>query len=208
MAEKFLEDFPITNSVMDFFAPKNWGRAQKNKDVWGKMESVSLGQLDAVYGEEGLAKVVVKANLAGIYSMGMNREMMNQQTADVTADLFVARYGYECTPYQMLIYFGGYLTDYKGTYQNYDVQDILMQFSKKFVPWMVQKKGVKEVKEVQKKVAEGPTGTEGLKAYLRIKLAKGENLRDGGLWRFGFINEAIVEEIENEAMAVKYSGGF
>lgn len=197
IAEKFLNAYPTISAVYDNFAPLKWGQAQRMKDDLAAKECITLGMLDTVYGVQGAAKMVVKVNLGGIYSLGMNREVMNQQTADMAADLFVARYGNECTMYAMMIYFSGYLMDYKGTYQNYDVQDILLQFSKKFLPWYRLKQGMKEPKQ-DVKVPEGPCGKDGLMVYLRMKFRRGENLREGGLWDNGFIDEEMVSRIEVE----------
>lgn len=196
IAERFLKDYPTISAVYDSFAPLQWGKAQRMKDDLATRECITLGMLDTVYGVQGAAKMVVKVNLGGIYSLGMNREVMNQQTADMAADLFVARYGNECTLYAMMIYFSGYLMDYKGTYQNYDVQDILLQFSKKFLPWFRMKQGVKEPKK--EKEPTGPCGKDGLMVYLRMKFRNGENLREGGLWDNHFIDEEIVAQIEDE----------
>lgn len=197
-AEEFLRHFPTISNVYDYFAPQNWGKVQKRKDELAVARCVTLGQLDDVYGVEEAAKTVVFNNLVGVYSMGMNRELMNKQTADTAADLFVARYGGECTMFAMMIYFSGYLMDYKGTYANYDVQDILGQFSKKFLPWWRQKQGMSK-KPAPEPVREGPKGAEGLKDYLMMKLARGEDLRSGGLWDHGFITEETVREIETYA---------
>jgi len=199
--ESFLKDFPTITKVYEYFAPMNWGKAQKLKNELAVKSCITLGQLDVVYNVEGAAKMVVKVNLGGVYSLGMNRELMNQNTADMVADMFVARYGDECTMYGLMIYFSGYLMDYKGTYANYDVQDILLQFSKKFMPWWRLKQGTPMAVEKKKDEYGGPTGLEGLKCYLRVKYRNGENLREGGLWDHGYVNEELVSQIEAEMRA-------
>ena len=206
-----MKDYPTSGNVLMVFAPVNWGKAQKKKDDLAKRDCITLGQLDMVYGEDGLAKMVVKNNLTGVYSMGMNREMMNQQTADITADLFVSRYGNECTMYALMIYFSGYLTDYKSTYLNYDVQDILLQFSKKFRQWWVQKMGTGE-KKVEVDVPTGPCGIEGMMVYVKQKYntylqkkAAGDedadeyDLHSGGLYKYGFVTDEIIDRVMIEA---------
>lgn len=203
LIENFLKEYPTISEVYKTFAPGSWGKAQKKKNDLAVKPCITLNMLEDIYGEPDAAKTVVLNNFVGVYSMGMNREIMNRQTADTAADLFVARYGKECTMYALMIYFSGYLMDYKGTYANYDVQDILGQFSKKFIPWWRQRQGMGN-KPVQEKPREGPKGVEGLKDYLKLKLARGEDLRSGGLWDNGFVTEAMVQEIE----AYAASGAF
>ena len=179
------------------FSPKNWGKAQRKKDELAKRQCITLNQLDDIYGVDGAAKLVVKANLGGVYSLGMNREVMNQNTADMASDLFVARFGKDCTMFALMIYFSGYLMDYKGTYSNYDVQDILLQFSKKFLPWFRQKQGVKEMKSGEV-MNDGPKGLDGLMVYLMAKKRNGEDLRSGGLYRLGYVTEDIIQDVERK----------
>lgn len=192
----FMKDYPNISFVYEAFAPSQWGKTQRMKEELAVKPCITLGQLDDLYDVPGAAKMVVKANLGGVYSLGMNREMMNQQTADMAADLFVARYGNECTMYGVMIYFSGYLMDYKGTYMNYDVQDILLQFTKKFLPWYRVRQGKKEVKVEE--VPSGPCGLDGLMVYLRMKYNRNENLREGGLWDNGFVTEEMVTKVEIE----------
>lgn len=198
-----MKEYPTISMVYESFAPLNWGKAQRYKNDYAKKSCVTLAVLDDIYEVPGAAKMVVKANLVGVYSLGMNRELMNQQVADMAADLFVARYGNECTLYGLMIYFSGYLMDYKGTYLNYDVQDILLQFSKKFLPWW-RSKQVNEVKK-EPEVKSGPVGFDGLMVYLRKKYASGENLREGGLWSLGFVTEKMVLDVEAEMSQNKES---
>jgi len=195
-----MRSYPTISDVYTAFCPKNWGKAQRSKNELAQRPCITLGQLDDLYGVKDAARIVVKENLGGIYSLGMNRETMNQETATTVADLFVARYGGECTMFALMVYFSGYTMDYKGTYANYDVQDILLQFSKKFLPWWRQKQGMAaEPKAVE--VPTGPCGMEGLKVYLRDKAYRGEDLRSGGLYARGVVNEALIQEVEAEIAA-------
>lgn len=193
LAEKFLQQYPITNDVLQEFVPLNWGRYQKNRERYAKEECLPLGCLDEAYGEDGLARMVVKVNIGGIYSLSVNKIPLNDENLNTVADLFVARHGMECSMWAMMVYFSGYVMDYKGTYAPFDYQDIIMQFSKKFLPWWRQKQGVKKQPE-KVEVRQGPVGHEGLIYFLIEKYQRGEDLRTGGLWDNHFIGEKDIEE--------------
>lgn len=91
--------------------------------------------VDEVYHTEGAAKNIVRGQFLGIYALSTAKDPYNTQSSNLSADLFIARYGHSCSLYDLQLYFGSYLTDFKGTFSPFDVQDILLQFSRKYIPW-------------------------------------------------------------------------
>ena len=131
----------------------------------------------------------------GIYSLTTSRESYNQQASDMAADIFIAKYGHECKLYAMMLYFGNYLTEYKASYAQYDVQDILRQFGK-FLPRWRQRLAENEQPQQVKEAAQ-PVGIEGLKVMMRNRLYNGETveqLKDGYLYSAGIMTEAMIAE--------------
>ena len=76
----------------------------------------TLAMVDALYDKEGTIQRIVRGMFTGMYSLTTSREPLNQQASDMAADLFIAKYGHECTLYAMMHYFGNYLTEYKASY--------------------------------------------------------------------------------------------
>lgn len=193
--EEFRQSFPSIGDVYRFFSPSMWGYVQSHKEECATRPCITISQVDDVYGVVGGARWIVKEQITGIYSLGMNREPMNTKAQDLAADLFVSRYG-SSTLYALMVYFSGYLTDYKSSYASYDVQDILQQFGKKFLPQWRTKTGV-PVERV-KSDAGRPVGREALLLYLRKKAESGEDLRSGGLYEFGYVTEDTIREVEQQ----------
>lgn len=94
-----------------------------------------LKHLDMVYNHKGLAKQVVKNNMIGVYSASSATYQYKDDVMNMVADMFIAKYGGELNLYAMMLYFANYLLEYKGTYKEFDMQDVLQQCGKKFLPW-------------------------------------------------------------------------
>ena len=154
---------------------------------------ILLMHVDEIYNCEDAAKRIVKTQLVGIYSVGTAKDMLNPTTADLAADLFIANHGHRCTLYQLLLYFAKYVSDFKETRSTFDVQDIIQQYGKKFLPWW--NSIVPEKKEEPVK-SNKPKGQAALDEYLKSKAARGEDLRTGGLYELGWVNEDTIKHIE------------
>lgn len=128
--------------------------------------------------------------------MSTAREAMNTQAANLAAELFVAKYGNQCTLYALMIYFGGYTTEYKSSFSAFDIQDILMQFSKKFLPsWRQRLAGVSEPNDAED--ADEPKGIDALYLMLRTRIREGvsiESLKNGYLYKSGIINDKMIAD--------------
>ena len=112
-----------------------WSHALMHIDECLTYPCISLAQVDDAYNAPGTAKNIVRGHLIGIYSLSTAREKYNEQAADLASNLFMAKHGKLCTLYDTMLYFGDYLMTYKQSLSAYDVQDILLQFGRRYLPW-------------------------------------------------------------------------
>lgn len=195
--EQFLEKFPSTEKLIRFFAPSMWGYCLQHIDDCVNQPCITLSQVDAVYNQFGVAQNIVKSQFVGIYSLSTAREELNQQAANLATDIFISKYGNECTLYGLMLYFSGYLTEYKASFSQYDVQDILQQFSKKFLPWWRNKVGIAKTEDQEPVKERGIS----IQQMLRIWVQEGrtdEDFRNGGLYRTGQITDAMIRKARKE----------
>lgn len=182
------------------FSASNWGYMLSHMDECMKSPCITLSQVDAVYKTEGVARELVKNQLVSIYSMSTAKEPYNQGAAVMAADVFIAKYGHKCTLYAMMIYFANYLTEYKSSYSQYDIQDILQQFGKKFLPWWNSRAA--RYQEKKDEDAGKQVGRPALVSWFARRLLEGEtvdDLRKSSLYEMGIVSDKDIDE------AVKYA---
>lgn len=132
---RFKTLYPYESDVLGKFSPSNWARAVENQEKCYSAPCVMLKHLDRVYNHNGLAKLVVKNNMIGVYSASSATYQYKEDVMNMVADMFIAKFGGELNLYAMMLYFANYLLEYKGTYKEFDMQDVLQQCGKKFLPW-------------------------------------------------------------------------
>lgn len=192
--EAFRGHFDTTQKLFNVFAPSNWGYMISHLDECLKSPCVTLSQVDAVY-RDGVAKQIVRNQIAGVYSLCTARDQYNSSGIDMAADIFIAKYGHECTLYAMMVYFGNYMTEYKQSYAQFDIQDILQQFGKKFLPWWRQRL---EPERPKTETTAKLTGMDALYRMLADRLLDGQTLddiRQCSLFRWGFVKEEDLPKI-------------
>lgn len=195
--DKFRQKFPDVTKLYNFFAPTMWGYAIAHTKECLTYPCITLRQVDEIYHCGGVAQNIVRNQLVGLYQMTTAKEQYNSNAANIAADLFIAKYGHECTLYDIMLYFGNYITEYKSSFAQFDMQDILLQYNKKFLPWKRMCIGQQqdEVPKLENNVAKGK---DGLEAWLRKSISDGEDVRKGGLYSMGIVTEADVQRIEKE----------
>ena len=181
--------------LYNVFSPSRWGYMLQHLDECMRTPCITLSQVDAVYKTEGVARELVKNQLVAIYSMSTAKEPYNQGAAVMAADVFIAKYGHRCTLYAMMIYFANYLTEYKSSYAQYDVQDILQMFGKKFIPWWSAKAARYQEK------TEGDNGKlvgkPALISWFARRILEGEttdDLRKSALYEMGIVSDKDIDE--------------
>lgn len=192
--DAFRKHFDTSQKLFSVFSPSNWGYMISRLDNCLHSPCVTLAQADAVY-QAGVAKQIVRNQIAGIYSLCTARDQYNSNGIDMAADLFIAKYGHECTLYAMMIYFGNYMTEYKQSFAQFDIQDILQQFGKRFLPWW----RMRQEPERPKAESTGKlTGTDALYRMLADRLLEGQTLddiRQCSLFKWGFVKEEDLPRI-------------
>lgn len=201
--EAFRTHFDSVEKLTRVFAPAKWGAMIAKRESCIKSPCITLAQIDEVYHTDGLAKQIVRNQFVGVYSMCTAKDPYNTNSLEIAADLFIAKYGKQCTMYAMMMYFGNYITEYKSSFAQFDMQDILQQFGKKFLPWWnSQQEDPSQYKE-QKQLESGLTGRDALVQLLASRLQNGEtldDLRNSNLFKLGFCKEEDLAEIQKIAM--------
>lgn len=203
--EKFTKTFPSIERIFNFFQPTRWEYVLRHTDECLTFPCVALADIDETYHTERAAQRIVQSQFIGVYSLTTAREQYNEQASSLAAEMFVGRYGHACSLYDLMLYFAGYLTEYKQSYRQYDVQDILIQYSRKYLPWKrmrlqltdstpnTETKGIPLDQVILKWVREGRTD---------------ESFREGGLYHIGIITDQMIEKARNQQSAELASGCF
>ena len=193
-AEMFKMQFPWER-VCTFFVPSMWGHIISHMDEYKMEPCVTLNFVDSLYNVKDGAKWLIKTNMTKIYSLSMSKEPFAEENADIAADLFIGKYGSQCTLYMMAIYFGSYLSDYKSQYASqFDIQDILKQFREQFLPIWGRTLDNKEVITDDKGHPDRMRGDEALQEWLYREIEKGNDVRTGGLYRLGIVTDKMIAE--------------
>ena len=189
----FKAKFPTVEKLYRFFAPVNLAYAIAHEQECVTEPCITLKRVDEAYDTQGCAQNIIRTLIVGVYSMSTAREPLQQDAANNAAALFVAKFGNECTLYGAMLYFGNYLTEYKSTFAQFDVQDILQQYGKKFVPWWRQRLS-RVANESTQRAVRGPRGDEALKLYIRKELTDGRDLKGGYLYQSGIITDMMIQQ--------------
>ena len=200
--DRFKRMFPFEENVLGFFSPTKWSASLKHSDKSLLCPAVTLNLVDTMY-HEPIAEQIVYNNLVGLFSIAKPNEPINQQSCRLAASMFVARLGQELCLFGMLHYFASYLTDYKTTYSQLDLQDVMRQCAKAYLPRWRDRLGAAERKaepaEPEKPAEEGKiTGQAALFQYLRDEyVANGWDLHLTVFYRTGRLTEDDIAYIES-----------
>lgn len=159
------------------------------EDVFSK-PSVTLRQLDMIHGA-GTAARLVANQITGICSSTNSRDVLRQDALTQNSEMFVAKYGHECTLNAMMLYFANYPLEYKSSYGQFDIVDILQQFGKKFLPWWRMRQ--QPVKPREQQTGGRPVGRDALLRYLADEFLSGKTAdqikAESGLYRIGRLTD-------------------
>lgn len=190
--------FPTEEKLTAFFAPAKWAACLKKADNCLLMPEVTLSMVDDIYGSEDWAKQVVYNNLIGIYQLAEPKTNIDESAVDMTAGLLVARYGNDLSIFALLYYFASYLTEYKDSYGRFDLQDVLRQLGRNFIPWW--RGRIARMEQEKKKDDQDddkPRGKEALIGYLRREyIQKGKSIRESACIRY--LTEDEIKALERE----------
>ena len=193
----FRQAFPSEMDVAAYFVPARWGDFLKIPKRCTEFSEVTLHMLDKIY-RKGLAESIVKNNLVGLFSVTRPRDPLCVQAIELTAQLFVGKYGTELSVYGMLHFFATYLTDYKGSYGQFDLTDVLRQCGKAYLPrWRANiAREEKEKATPAQTTGKRLTGLPALVAYLqREYVDKGIDVRASPLFNAKILKGTALEPI-------------
>ena len=195
-AQRFREIFPSEDRVIAFFAPVKWAAASANPSKCLMLPTVTLDMVDRIYGKELSLSIVVN-NIVGLYTVTKPREPHYKDSIELTANLFVGKFGSQLSIFGMLLFFADYLTEYKNSYGQFDLPDILRSCSKSFLPKWLERVGRTE-KPCNKNEGCVETGKAALYRYLRREYVnKGIDVRTSPIVMHGNFSEKELKFIES-----------
>lgn len=196
----FLQRFPSLDKVYKAFGPDSWRYALEHVDKAVNTAVPTLNRLNLIYNTKDADMALFLKHFLGYYLMveRSGKELGKDVCTNVAA-IFLGRNGAECTPVKLLCYFANY-PEFKDTFREFDPEDIIIQYSKKFKEWwgsQVAKYGY----TMQKPQTDDkqPCGLDALKLTVRGWIEKGEDPRQNNLYKLshGVIDEMIAE-VEKE----------
>lgn len=185
--------FPSEQQVIAYFSPANWQNVLNHVEKSLLYPHVTLRLLEEYY-ISGTAKAIVCNNLIGILSISKPTEGFNREAIERAAELFVGKYGTDITPYGVLHYFANYLMEYKNTYSQFDLQDLLRQCGKSFLPrWQAR---LCQTQQPALETSCKETGLPAMYHYLRKEyLARGKDIRESAIYKYGTLTDEQLEFI-------------
>ncbi|MBR4380313.1 MAG: hypothetical protein IKP48_03565 [Bacteroidaceae bacterium] len=196
----FLQRFPSLDKVYKAFGPDSWRYALEHVDKAVNTAVPTLNRLNLIYNTKDADMALFLKHFLGYYLMveRSGKELGKDVCTNVAA-IFLGRNGAECTPVKLLCYFANY-PEFKDTFREFDPEDIIIQYNKKFKEWwgnQVAKYGYTTMKPQTDD--KQPCGLDALKLTVRGWIENGEDLRQHDLYKvFHSITDEMIDEIEKE----------
>ena len=197
----FLKKFPALDKVYEAFGPGSWRYALEHIDKTVNTLAPSLNRLNLIYNTKDADMALFAKHFLGYYLMveRSGRELAKDTCKNI-ADIFLGRNGAECTPVKLLCYFANY-PDFKESFREFDPEDIIIQYNKKFKDWwgnQVAKYGNTTMEDPKSNDSQ-PNGLDGLKATVRQWIEQDEDPRQHDLYKvFHIVSDEMIAEIEKE----------
>ena len=198
--QMFLQRFPTLDKVYNAFGPNSWRYALEHIDKAVNTIAPSLNHLNLIYNTKDADVALFVKHFLGYYLMveRSGRELGQDVCTNVSA-IFLGRNGAECTPVKLLCYFANY-PEFKDTFREFDPEDIIIQYNKKFKEWwgsQVAKYGYTTVRPQTDD--KQPCGLDALKFIVREWIEKGEDPRQNNLYKFSHgVTDEMIAEVEKE----------
>ena len=199
----FFRNFDTKEKLIKTFAPSMWSYFMQRQEQCFEAPEMMIGDVDAYYGY-GVALELLRNQMVGVYTISTAKTIYDTNAMNLAADLFIGKYGKHCSMYALMLYFGNYLTEYKSTYGQFDMQDILQQFGKKFLPWWRGKLNTEyETEQMEDESNTGLVGQEAKIWMLAQRLKEGQtvdDLRKCNLYKLGMLTDGEIEQAKQIAM--------
>ena len=191
----FKTTYPSEKEVVAYFSPSNWQTILNHREMSVLYPSVTLRLLEEYY-ITGTAKYIVCNNIIGVLSFSRPTEEFDHDAIGMAAELFVGKYGTDITPYGVLDYFANYMMEYKNSYAQFDLQDLLRQCGKVFLPQWQKRFRLEQDPDTELLCKE--VGIPALYRYLRKEyVALGKDVRESAVYKSGIITEKEIPFIES-----------
>ena len=199
----FFRNFDTKEKLLRTFAPSMWSYFMQRQGQCFTAPEMMLGDVDEYYGT-GVALELLRNQMVGVYTISTAKTIYDSQAMNIAADIFISKYGQQCSMYALMLYFGNYLTEYKSSYGQFDMQDILQMFGKKFLPWWRSKVVPFEVPEEKKDDNEtGLRGTEAKIWMIAQRIKNGQTTEDVKrctLYKYGWLTDEEIEQAKQLAI--------
>ena len=203
--EVFANKFPTCDDVLRVFSPSNWGMFIREQERCLTAPNVTLAMLSEYYDKSTSTELVVN-QYKGLHDL-TSATVFNEKGVRMAADLFLCSYEHELTPYSLMLYFGRYSL-YKQSYRDFDLQDILQQCRKKFIPWWSQMRAqLADQQAPEEQQTKGIPLQEMVLRWVREGRTD-ESFHEGGLYQIGSITDAMIGQARDEYAAELASGCF
>ena len=196
----FLQRFPSLDKVYKAFGPNSWRYALEHVDKAVNTAVPTLNRLNLIYNTKDADMALFLKHFLGYYLMvERSGKELDKDVCTNVAAIFLGRNGAECTPVKLLCYFANY-PEFKDTFREFDPEDIIIQYSKKFKEWwgsQVAKYGY----TMQKPQTDDkqPCGLDALKLTVRGWIEKGEDPRQNNLYKLSHgVTDEMIAEVEKE----------
>lgn len=193
--------WPTVERLKSAFQAKNACKVlAKEVEAVTKWPQVTLMQIDDAYNTDNLSSFVVTMMFSSIYALGNGGGTCNKDFLKIEAGNFLARFGSQCTMFDLMLYLATYRSAYKPDYVGGgDLSDITKRFPDylKHKGNIIQAHGQKEPQSSARTQQNGAqlVGKSALEAYLRKAAARGDNLLQGGLVAFGMVTPQHAQEV-------------
>ena len=196
----FKRMFPNLDIIYEVFGPKSWRYALEHIDRAVHSITPSLNRLNLIYKTQDADMTLFLKHFVGYYLMSeRSGKPFDKGVCKSVGALFLGRYGDECTLTKLLCYFANYC-DFKESFRDFDPEDIIIQYNKKFKVWwgnQIAKYG--NVPQNIQVIDTAPSGKDGLKLTVRRWLENGEDPREHILYKvFHTVTDEIIHEVKRE----------
>ena len=189
--------------MIAYFAPAKWAAASANPSRCMMLPSVTLAMADRIYVQKVSEDIVVN-NIVGLFTVAKPREPLYKEAIELTARLFVGKFGTQLSMFGMLLFFADYLTEYKSSYGQFDLPDVLRSCGKAFLQKWRERLGRQEQRKNNSNEGCEEVGRAALYRYLRREYVnKGIDVRTVPVVVRGRFSEKELKFIEsNEEMTL------
>ena len=204
---KFLKRFPTLDNVFEAFGPNNWKYALEHVDKAVKVVAPSMNRLNIIYKTIDADVTLFLKHLVSYYLLvERSGKELSKDTCMGAAAIFLGNNGFECTPVKLLCYFANY-PYLKESYREFDPEDIIVQYNKRFIEWW----GIQMTKFCYKTEThltddKEPCGLEAIKLTIRRWIEQGEDPRHHALFKMSrYVSDDMIAEVEREIAIWKCS---